>query len=116
MVDVLSVDAEHFEELLDVDREYREKAAAGQLRSIAPRRFNPSGEAWLPVLHTQRRERHYTKSPLPSALRCPCFDFAGATLSTNGWSCHPLSLPFALSVAASAAESKGGQSQGEWLV
>ncbi len=47
-------------ELLDVDREYREKAAAGSLRAIAPRRFNPSGEAWLPVLHTQRGPRHYT--------------------------------------------------------
>jgi hypothetical protein len=47
-------------ELLEVDREYRDKAAAGELRSIAPRRFNPSGEAWLPVLHTQRGERHYT--------------------------------------------------------
>jgi DNA polymerase (family 10) len=47
------------EELLDVDREYRQKAAAGRLRRIAPRRFNPSGEAWLPVLHTQRAERHY---------------------------------------------------------
>jgi DNA polymerase (family X) len=48
------------EELLDVDREYREKAAAGQLATIAPRRFNPDGEAWLPILHTQRGERHYT--------------------------------------------------------
>jgi hypothetical protein len=38
------------EELLDVDREYREKAAAGTLRTIAPRRFNPRREAWLPVL------------------------------------------------------------------
>ena len=47
-------------ELLDVDREYREQAAAGQLRWIAPWRFNPSGEAWLPVLHTQRGQRHYT--------------------------------------------------------
>jgi DNA polymerase (family 10) len=46
-------------ELLDVDREYREKAAAGRLRRIAPRRSNPSGEAWLPVLHNQRAERHY---------------------------------------------------------
>jgi DNA polymerase (family 10) len=27
--------------LLDVDREYREKAAAGLLPTIAPRRFNP---------------------------------------------------------------------------
>jgi DNA polymerase (family X) len=47
-------------ELLDVDREYREKAAAGELRLIAPRRFNPTGEAWLPVLHTRRGPRHYT--------------------------------------------------------
>ncbi|MBI3809403.1 MAG: DNA-binding protein [Nitrospirae bacterium] len=47
-------------ELLDVDREYREKAAAGSLRTIAPRRLNPAGEAWLPVLHTQRGPRHYT--------------------------------------------------------
>lgn len=48
------------EELLDVDREYREKATANQLHTFAPRRFNPKGEAWLPVLHTQRGERHYT--------------------------------------------------------
>jgi hypothetical protein len=47
-------------ELLDVDREYREKAAAGALQRIAPRRFNPGGEAWLPVLHTQRGARRYT--------------------------------------------------------
>jgi hypothetical protein len=46
-------------ELLDVDREYREKAAAGSLRLIAPRRFNPLGEAWLPVLHTSRGSRRY---------------------------------------------------------
>ncbi len=48
------------EELLDVDREYCEKAAANQLHKFAPRRFNPTGEAWLPVLHTQRGQRHYT--------------------------------------------------------
>jgi hypothetical protein len=47
-------------ELLDVDREYREKAAAAQLQRIAPRRFNPTGEAWLPVLHTRRGPRRYT--------------------------------------------------------
>lgn len=47
-------------ELLDVDREYREQTAAGRLRRIAPRRFNPSHEAWLPVLHTERGSRHYT--------------------------------------------------------
>lgn len=46
--------------LLDIDREYREKAAAGKLRTIAPRRFNPTGEAWLPILHTDRKDRHFT--------------------------------------------------------
>lgn len=48
------------DELLDVDREYREKAEASELRLIAPRRNNPRGKAWLPVMHTQRGERHYT--------------------------------------------------------
>jgi hypothetical protein len=47
-------------ELLDVDREYRERAAAGELQRIAPRRFNPSREAWLPILHTRRGNRRYT--------------------------------------------------------
>jgi len=47
-------------ELLDVDREYRTAAAAGTLRTIAPRRFNPTGEAWLPILHTRRGPRRYT--------------------------------------------------------
>jgi len=46
--------------LLDVDGEYRDKAAAGRLRRIAPRRFNPKGEAWLPVLHAQRGDWHFT--------------------------------------------------------
>jgi hypothetical protein len=46
--------------LLDVDREYREKAAAGALRKIAPRRFNPKGETWLPILHAQRDVWHFT--------------------------------------------------------
>jgi hypothetical protein len=46
-------------ELLDVDEEYRKKAAANQLKKIAPRRFNPKGEAWLPVLHTRRGNHHY---------------------------------------------------------
>jgi len=46
--------------LLDVDTEYRGKAAAGTLRKIAPKRFNPTGEAWLPVLHTTRGSWHFT--------------------------------------------------------
>jgi hypothetical protein len=47
-------------DLLDIDREYRTKAGDGTLRHIAPRRFNPKGEAWLPVLHTTRGVAHYT--------------------------------------------------------
>jgi len=46
--------------LLEVDREYRRKAAAGQLFKIAPKRFNPKGEAWLPVLHARRGSWHFT--------------------------------------------------------
>jgi len=47
-------------ELLDVDAEYREGVRRKVLAKIAPRRFNPDGEAWLPVLHTRRGPRHYT--------------------------------------------------------
>jgi DNA polymerase (family X) len=46
--------------LLDVDREYREKAERGTLPKIAPRRFNPSGDAWLPILHTERGDWRFT--------------------------------------------------------
>jgi len=47
-------------ELLDVDREYRDRSVAETLPRIAPRRFNPDGRAWLPVLHTSHGDRHYT--------------------------------------------------------
>ncbi len=47
-------------ELLDVDREYRADAASGKLRRIAPRRFNPEGKAWLPILHASRGDHSYT--------------------------------------------------------
>lgn len=46
--------------ILEIDREYREKAAAGKLPTIAPKRFNPKGEAWLPVLHARRGGWHFT--------------------------------------------------------
>lgn len=47
-------------EILDVDDEYRYKAARGQLPLVAPRQFNPTAEAWLPILHTERGPLHYT--------------------------------------------------------
>ncbi len=66
-------DAASVEELLDVDRQYRESAQAGRLMTIAPRRFNPKKEAWLPILHTQRGPRHYTalfsNSPMAHRLK-----------------------------------------------
>ncbi len=46
--------------LLEVDREYRDKAEVGKLPTIAPRRLNPEGKAWLPVLHAHRGNWHFT--------------------------------------------------------
>lgn len=46
--------------LLAVDAEYRRKAAAGTLKTIAPKRFNPKQEAWLPVLHTEQSGWSFT--------------------------------------------------------
>ncbi|MEK7237071.1 MAG: helix-hairpin-helix domain-containing protein [Nitrospirota bacterium] len=56
------------DELLDVDREYRESAQAGRLQTIAPHRFNPKKEPWLPILHTQRGAHHFTALFSNSAL------------------------------------------------
>lgn len=46
--------------LLAVDRDYRAAAGAGALPTIAPRRFNPASEAWLPVQHRSRDGWHFT--------------------------------------------------------
>ena len=46
--------------LLQIDRLYREKAEAGKLPTIAPKRFNPAGEAWLPIMHVSRGGWHFT--------------------------------------------------------
>lgn len=46
--------------LLAIDAEYREKGAAGELATIAPRRFNPTHERWLPVLHARRDGWEFT--------------------------------------------------------
>jgi hypothetical protein len=47
------------EDVLAVDETYRERAKAGTLRTIAPRRFNPGGEAWLPVMSLRHKGRKY---------------------------------------------------------
>jgi DNA polymerase (family 10) len=46
--------------LLAIDAEYRKRAKAGDLHKIAPRRFNPNNEAWLPVLNTKREGWDFT--------------------------------------------------------
>lgn len=46
--------------LLAVDAEYRQRAAADELNKVAPRRFNPNHEAWLPVMHTEREGWEFT--------------------------------------------------------
>ncbi|MFA5922003.1 MAG: helix-hairpin-helix domain-containing protein [Methylococcaceae bacterium] len=46
--------------LLKIDEEYRKKAQAGELPVIAPKRFNPGGEAWLPIMHASRKGWHFT--------------------------------------------------------
>jgi DNA polymerase (family 10) len=46
--------------LLEIDEEYRRKAERDQLRKIAPKRFNPEGKAWLPVMHTKRQGWSFT--------------------------------------------------------
>jgi DNA polymerase (family 10) len=60
MSQALLLDSPAVEVLLDVDREYRDKARAGLLPKIAPRRFNPGNQPWLPVLHTRHGPWHFT--------------------------------------------------------
>ena len=47
-------------EILKVDEIYRRRAKDGSLKKIAPRRFNPDGEAWLPILHLDQDEWSFT--------------------------------------------------------
>ncbi len=46
--------------LLEIDEQYRTRAAQDRLRKIAPKRFNPQGEAWLPIMRTQRQGWSFT--------------------------------------------------------
>ena len=46
--------------LLAIDSRYRKQAAADELPKIAPRRFNPGGKAWLPILHAEQDGWHFT--------------------------------------------------------
>lgn len=47
-------------DILSIDAEYRRRATANELVRIAPKRFNPAGRAWLPILHTERHGQHFS--------------------------------------------------------
>jgi len=55
-----TVAAPPVELVFELDAEYRTKAEAGELRTIAPKRFNPEGESWLPILKAKRRQWSFT--------------------------------------------------------
>lgn len=46
--------------LLDIDANYRKQAEAGKLPKIAPKRFNPTNNAWLSILNTKRDDWKFT--------------------------------------------------------
>ncbi|WP_428603641.1 helix-hairpin-helix domain-containing protein [Sedimenticola sp.] len=54
--------------ILEIDRRYLESAVAGELPRIAPKRFNPDQQAWLPILHTEQAGWHFTALYSNSAL------------------------------------------------
>ncbi len=59
-------------EILALDAEYRAAAEAGQLKTIAPKRENPTGEAWLPIMSRKldgaRVTLLYSNTPLAHRL------------------------------------------------
>ena len=46
--------------ILELDAEYRGKASADQLKKIAPKKLNPEGKAWLPVMSSIREGWKFT--------------------------------------------------------
>jgi len=64
----LTSDEDHFDvtskipvaEILDIDDQYQFEVRNKTLPKVAPKKNNPTQEAWLPILHTQRGDRHYT--------------------------------------------------------
>ncbi|MBV9125247.1 MAG: DNA-binding protein [Planctomycetes bacterium] len=55
-------------DLLTVDQEYRDLAEKGGLPTLAPRRFNPQHQPWLPLLQGKRGGWYYRAEYSNSAL------------------------------------------------
>lgn len=56
---IVPSDEPSVETILEIDRIYRQRAAQGRLITVAPRRFNPTGTAWLPILRLSRHGHRY---------------------------------------------------------
>jgi hypothetical protein len=46
--------------ILDIDTQYRKRAGTGELKTMAPRRFNPQGKTWLPIMHVEKNGWQFT--------------------------------------------------------
>jgi DNA uptake protein ComE-like DNA-binding protein len=46
--------------ILEVDEKYRHRASGGKLKTITPRRLNPEGKSWLPIMHIEKEGWHFT--------------------------------------------------------
>ena len=46
--------------IFNIDAQYRKKAKAGELPVITPKRFNPENKPWLPVMHINKENWHFT--------------------------------------------------------
>ncbi len=46
--------------VMEIDEEYRTKAAAGKLKKIAPKKLNPEGKAWLPLMAKEHKGYKFT--------------------------------------------------------
>ncbi|MBJ9591904.1 MULTISPECIES: helix-hairpin-helix domain-containing protein [Burkholderia] len=57
--------------LLYIDRQYRHKAAAGMLPTLAHRRLNADGYVPPPVMHMTKGGWHFTALSLHAAMRTP---------------------------------------------
>jgi DNA polymerase (family X) len=98
--------------LLDIDREYRRAAEAGELRRIAPRRFNPNHEAWLPILHTDRNGWSFTALYSNTQL-------AHQLGRTHDWVIiyyHPYHQPHPAEGQATIVTERNGHQQGQRVV
>ncbi len=46
--------------ILEIDGEYRSRAAAGRLKKIAPKLLNPEKKAWLPIMSKEHKGYRFT--------------------------------------------------------